>query len=175
MLSQNLTAFENGYFLQGTLPVSLATLNDAAKPRLEFGSGLGVDAWLWKRDAYLFGLGAGFYGSLPFKTGNLSVRVNPYTFYLEPRFNLAYLFKSDIISIMPFIALKSHLGIAHYRRHVKNSFSKNTDFLFALGPSLGAIFLIKRAGFTIAYSPLYGTKGFRQQFEIAIALCFSFI
>lgn len=170
LLNANIWCYEHQKYWQGALPLSFSTLNDAAKPRLEFGSGIGVDAWILSQKQWLFGVGGGFYASVPFKTGNASVRATPYTAYVEPRINIGYVIEGNFISIVPLLALKMHLGIAHYSRRVHKSFSRNTDFLLALGPTLGSAYWIKNWGIIISYSPLYGTKGFRQQFDLSVAL-----
>ncbi|HXW60817.1 MAG TPA: hypothetical protein VEK06_04680 [Myxococcota bacterium] len=157
-------------FLQGHLPLSIGTLGDAAKPSLEFGGGVGADVFLWHFNSFIVGLGGGLYGTLPFKTGNASVRVKPYSLYAEERLSLGYVLSGSSFSIIPSLALKSETGVAIYNRRAQESSSTNVAALLALGPSLSVFYLFNKLGFSLSYSMTYGTRSLRQHFDLALIL-----
>lgn len=170
-VSLQAAAFE-GAFWQSSLPLTVATLNDAAKPRLEFGTGIGADLWLWSWGPLIIGAGGGVYGAIPFKTGNAAVRVKPYAVFLEGRGSLGYRLRGNFISIIPFIAIKAQSGAALYHRQVQKSSSTNADLLLAMGPALGFAYWFKKWGLVLSYGATYGTKGLRQNFDFSLAMRF---
>lgn len=163
-------SFAEGAFWQGQLPFSMGTSSDAAKPSLEFGGGLGVDAFLWHVGPFMLGLGGGLYGTLPFKTGNAAVSVKPYTLYSEERLSIAYILSGPTFSIIPTLGLKSVIGAAIFNRQVQKSASTSIDLLLALGPTMSVFYWLKQLGFGLAYSMSYGTKGLRQHVDLSFVV-----
>lgn len=170
VLAISRSIFAEGSFWQAQLPFSLGTSSDAAKPSLEFGGGLGIDAFLWHLGPFMFGVGGGLYGTLPFKTGNAAVSVKPYTLYSEERLSIAYILSGPTFSIIPTLGLKSVIGAAIFNRQVQKSASSSLDLLVALGPTMSVFYWIKQLGFGLAYGISYGTKGLRQHVDLSFVV-----
>lgn len=170
MLLMASSSFAQLPFWQAQVPLLVGTSSDAAKPSLEFGGGAGVDAFLWHVGSLMLGIGGGLYGTLPFKTGNASVRVRSYKLYSEERLSLAYVLAGSMFSIIPTLSLKSEIGAAIFKRNVQKSSSTSIDMLVALGPSMSIFYVVQKMGFGLTYSLSYGSLGLHQYLDLSLVL-----
>lgn len=153
-----------------SVPFQVSTFNDAAKPSLELGAGIGVDTFLWSFKFLKIGLGASLATGFPLKTGNKAVRIRPLNFFLEERIGLGYALNGNFMSIMPMVGLKMHTGMSSYYRRVNTSSSVTNELLLAIGPHISVGYFFKNISLMVAYSATTGTKGIRQHFDLSLGV-----
>ena len=138
------------------------------KQRHELGAGLSFDTYVWGNNNLVLGPGLKFAATLPLHTGNKFVRVSPYSFLVEPRFTIWFIFEKNNFRFSPFIGVSGFIGANYIIRRVANSRSSNTQLILALGPRLGMSYWLSHWGLECSYTPSFGTNKIRHEISLAL-------